>query len=698
VLTGLKKAGLVAGDKVCFQMPDIQDAILVTWACWLASMVIVPLPIPEAYNMASAKLQKLEAACQMCDDKVTIVTNSASVASIQNLSTNFLSEHKFPDRMTVLSVSDLRNNEPDADEHKASPQDYAALMLTSGSTGNSKAVILSHANCVQSHYDKAIPCSFDQSIRVLNWIAADHVASICDGNCLPMVLGGTQVHLASQHVVQDPLNFLRVISRYRINQTFAPNFLFGMIVEKLSGKNLQLEEKFDLSCLEVVMSGGEAVVVETAKTCIALLKQHYGLHDHVITPGFGMTEICAGSIFNRGFPTDIDNQRQFACLGTPMPGLHMRVVTDDGKVVPEGQVGNLQFKGVACFRGYYRNPEATLAAFPNGLDDWFNTGDLATITNGTLALAGRTKDTIIINGQNFHSHEIEKEINALEGVDSTHTAATPIRLERMDTEELAVFYHSERALTDEGILYKMYMRIRDTCVKFCGVRPYAIICLPQNLIPKTTLGKIERRKLRAYFENGDFKDRTAHLMNVIKRNAGALALPETKSETDILQLWSDVLGLAPSEISCRINFFDLGGTSLDTIALKAKLDDLFGWDIPAVWVFSYPTVKEIAKKIDDKNLIRHQLKNADGTYNHSLANSLYDPIVRFHDSGDKEPMFAVHTGAGDVLAYVELAKRFQNERPFYGIRTRGFDEGETLFEDFYGMVSEYVEGTSLLHS
>ena len=131
---------------------------------------------------------------------------------------------------------------------------------------------------------------------------------------------------------------------------------------------------------------------------------------------------------------------------------------------------------------------------------------------------------------------------------------------------------------------------------------------------------------------------------------------------------------------------------MDTIALKAKLDDHYGWEIPAVWVFSYPTIKEIGKKIDDKILVRDTLKNADGTYNHAVANGLYDPIVRFHDTGDKTPLFGVHTGAGDVLAYVELAKRFQNERPFYGIRTRGFDEGETLFDSFYGMVSEYVEG------
>lgn len=171
-----------------------------------------------------------------------------------------------------------------------------------------------------------------------------------------------------------------------------------------------------------------------------------------------------------------------------------------------------------------------------------------------------------------------------------------------------------------------------------------------------------------------------------------MVLPETKTEERVLVHWCEVLGMEAADISTKINFFDIGGTSLDTISIKARLDQEFGFEIPAVWVFSYPTIQEFSKKVSDKLLIRDQLFNEDGSYNHELANSIYDPIVRFHDTGDKKPLFAVHTGAGDVLAYVELAKRFQYDRPFYGIRTRGFDEGETRFDQFYGMVDSYCQG------
>lgn len=692
-MTGLKAAGITKGDRVALQLPEWEDSVIACWACWCLGVVAMPLPIPDTYGEANVKLKKLEVACTMCEEnKAVVITEFSKVAAIRNLRMNAIEGVSFPRSLKTLSISDLRDNEEDADTLTLAPNDLAALMLTSGSTGNPKAVMLSHGNLIQSHYDKARALKLQTTSRLFNWIACDHVVSICECSTLAICVGGVQGHIKAQYVIQDPLNLLRAVSKFKITQTFAPNFLFGLLVDKIKIMNNKDEKSIDLSGLNAIISGGEAVVVETAVELTNLMKKHFNFPGRIMA-GFGMTETCAGHCWNYTFPNADDLKSKFSGLGFPMPRLQMRVVDDNGEELKAGEKGNLQLKGPGCFRGYFNNPSATQKCYPNGLDGWMSTGDLARIDpEFGLRLCGRTKDVVIINGNNFECEECESAVNKIPGVVKSFTAASPVRLDSMESEQYIIFYNSTRSLEDDGYLFKTFLRIRDECVQFVGIRPYAIICLPQDQIPKSTLGKVMRRKLRAAFERGDFAGQEQKVKDLLQKAAGELVPPETKAQERVLQAWSEVLGMASNEISIRVNFFDLGGTSLDTIALKAKLDVEFGFDIPAVWVFGFPTVEEFAQKVEDKLLMQDQLRNEDGSYNHEFANKMYDPVVRFHDSGNKRPIFAVHTGAGDVLAFVELAKRFQNDRPFYGVRTRGLNEGETYFSDFYVMVDSYCQG------
>lgn len=137
------------------------------------------------------------------------------------------------------------------------------------------------------------------------------------------------------------------------------------------------------------------------ETCVALTNwlQQFGAPKSFIRPGFGMTETCAGSIYNAvDCPEyDIAMNSDFACLGEGIPGISFRIAGTDGVEVATNTVGELQVKGEVVFQRYYNNAEATRNSFAD--DGWFRTGDRGfKDVKGRLHLAGRDKDCVVING------------------------------------------------------------------------------------------------------------------------------------------------------------------------------------------------------------------------------------------------------------------------------------------------------------
>ena len=139
----------------------------------------------------------------------------------------------------------------------------------------------------------------------------------------------------------------------------------------------------------------------------------------------------------------------------------------------------------------------------------------------------------------------------------------------------------------------------------------------------------------------------------------------------------DVLDVDPKKISANTSFFDLGGTSLDILQLRYRLEqDLGVQNLQIITVLTAPTVRTLAARLA-----------TDGT----SAPHKYDPIVPLQTSGRRAPLFCVHPGVGEVLVFVNLAKYFVNDRPFYALRARGFNHGEKPFTSFSEMVGCYVE-------
>ncbi len=659
ILGGLQRHHARAGAKVALVLDRHGDFIPAFWACILGGYI--PCAAAPIRNDADRWAKQVSQVDALLDHPVFVTSRAL--------------KQELPAMSLALELEELRAATAARGITEARGDTPALIMLTSGSTGHSKAVVHTHATVSAAMASKAERRPVTAADVVLNWVSFDHVTALLESHMIALYVGATQIHVDAAAVLADPLLLLRLIDRHRVSVTLIPNFLLGQINAALrsaapnacAGQPLA----FDLSCMRHIITGGEANVVETSRRFLELLAP-CGLARTVLWPGFGMTETCAGLVYSSEFP-DIDAEREFASVGFPIRGVEMRIVDEHGARLPAGETGELQLRGPMIFSHYHNDEEATRAAFTP--DGWLRTGDLGRIEEGRLNLVGRSKDCIIVSGVNYFSQELEATLERLEGIERSYVAAFPTRPRGADTEQLVVAFAPSFATDDEGRLHQVTVAIRNTTVLLWGFRPALILPLPRTAFPKTSLGKIQRSLLRKRLEARELAGHEAYIGEVILRQLGGYVAPENEAERVIAGMYAELFALDPAAVSARASFFDLGGTSLDIIKLTRRLTQQFGRAVEITTILQSPAVRALAAWV------------APGK---QQGNSDYDPIVPLQSSGTKTPLFCIHPASGEVLVFVSLASYFVNERPFLALRARGFNEGEPFFTSFEEMVHTYV--------
>ncbi|MEU2449197.1 non-ribosomal peptide synthetase [Streptomyces sp. NPDC012765] len=667
LLGALREAGARPGRVVALMLERPEDFLPAFWACLLGGITVCPLvPTRNDPQRWAERLNHVDALL----DGPLLVTDRRTREELPAVTVS-----------SVATVEDLVGAAAGTDPGTVAtsacgPDEVALLVLTSGSTGAAKAVRLTHGNLLASMAAKAAAQSLTADDVTLNWISYDHVAALLEAHLLPLSVGAVQLQTSPEAVLADPLHFLELIDAHRVTMTFTPNFLLGLIGKALDQR--PTPPRLDLSCLRHIVSGGEANPVATGVAFLDRLAP-YGLHRGALWPAFGMTETCAGSIYNREFP-QADRGAEFAAVGRPVDGLRIRIAPEGGATPPadgeDGEIGEVQLTGPMITGGYWNNKEATQAAFTQ--DGWFRTGDLGRLAGGRLTLVGRSKDSIIVNGVNYYSHDIESVLDGVHGVEKSFVAAFPTRPHGSDTEQLAVaFAVTPEVAGDDAALHRVIVAIRNSVVLHWGFRPALLLPLPTDAFPKTSLGKIPRALMRRRLEAGDYAAHLAAVEEAVTRQLGGHAPPVGPVEETLTALYAELFEVAPERISATASFFDLGGTSLDILRLKSLVARHFpGADLPILALLTAPSVRALAARIEAGR---------------SAQAAPYDPVVALQTSGDGTPLFCVHPGVGEVLVFVNLAKYFVHERPFYALRARGFNPGEKPFESFEEMTRTYAD-------
>ena len=549
--------------------------------------------------------------------------------------------------------------------------DLAALMLTSGSSGNSKAVCLRHGQILAAIAGKSTHHGTKPDDTFLNWIGMDHVANLTEIHLHAMFLRADQVHVQAADLLCEPQAFVELLSKHKVAYTFAPNFFLAALRRELQD-NLKAPSHWDLASLKSLISGGEANVVNTCAELTKIL-QTFGTSGNVISPGFGMTETCAGCIYGKKCPEyDLANKSEFASLGTCIPGVAMRIRLDDGRIADDNETGNLEVSGPVVFQEYYRNPSATSEAFDG---EWFATGDRARIDSSKqLHLVGRAKETIIVNGVNYLPHEIETALEdcLIAGMLPGYTVVFSFRGDSSETEELGVVYIP--TYTGDDILARVDTTeaIAQVVQLHTGTRPRTVIPLDQSCLQKSSLGKLSRVKIQAAFLQGKYDDyRHSNDEALDLFHAAQYEPPSNKTEVVLSEILEKFF--TGSKLGVNTNIMDRGVTSITIIKIKTYIERRLGLsvEIPIILIMTNPTIRTLAQALT-KLQEPHR----------------YDPVVVLQSRGSRTPLWLFHPGVGEVLVFLQLAK-YVKDRPVYALRARGFGAEEEAFASMPEAVQTY---------
>ncbi|MGK3989844.1 SDR family NAD(P)-dependent oxidoreductase [Sorangium sp. So ce136] len=510
LLGGLRRLGLAPRDRIVFQLERAEDIVPLFWASMLGGFEVIIAPCPVSYDEESRAGAQLAHVYELFD-RPTIVTDASRIEAFRS------GTRKTPlAGARAATVEELREGPRDPRQHGVSPDDVAFYALTSGSTGASKAIALTHRNLIARARGVNAKCYSAEDV-VLNWLPFDHIGSISEGHLRPVVLGCKLVYAPKEHILGRPLRLLELIDRHRITHTWAPNFSYSLVSAALERERAA---QWDLSCVRMLLNAGELITTAAVQRFIADLSR-FGLRPSAVQSAFGMAELCSGVTYHQPeggsslrFHT-IDRGSvgeavryvdaadpagiAFASLGTVIPGVSMRIVDPERRVLPERVCGRLQFKGAALSPGYYQNAEANRAF---GDDGWFDTGDMGFLADGELVLTGRADAGIIINGANFSNSEIEAIVEGTGGVAPSFVAACAVRPPDSAEQKLAVFFHP--ASQDEALLPALLGAVQLRLAKRFGLKADFLLPVERSAIPKTEIGKIQHKKLTAQFNQGGF--------------------------------------------------------------------------------------------------------------------------------------------------------------------------------------------------
>jgi fatty-acyl-CoA synthase len=497
--------GLQKGDRVAMVVPDGQDFVLTFFGAIRAGLVPVPMYPPLALGKLDSYVESARKIMATAGARYLVAAKSVAPVLWGVVP-------KVPSLEGLVTVEKIEKGAQETRHPFTDPElvgdDPCFLQFTSGSTSDPKGVVVTHANLVANA--KAIMVDgLDSNGEVdkgVSWLPLYHDMGLIGFVVAPLLTEVPVVFIPTLSFVKGPNTWMETINKFRGTITFAPNFAFGLAAKRM---NARRAEKLDLSCLRVVGCGAEPIHADTMRTFVERLAPA-GLKPEAVMPAYGMAESTLAITFDRldqPFRTvKIDRTRyeldkiverseapdamELVSCGRHFPEHDVGIMDEEGNLLEDGRVGEVVLRGPSVTKGYFENEDATAALLRDG---WLHSGDLGFRLDGELFISGRMKDLIILNGRNYYPQSIEWEIEQVGGVRRGNVVAFAVTGEQ--SEELVVVAETRSEERDE-LSKAIRQRVHDSF----GLRARDIVLVEPGSLPKTSSGKLQRRRTRNLYE------------------------------------------------------------------------------------------------------------------------------------------------------------------------------------------------------
>jgi len=545
IAAGLREQALQPGQNVAIMLPTGRDYLYSFFGVLLAGGVPVPIYPPVRPSQLEDHLRRHAGILGNARAVLLItVPEAQAVARLLKAQVEALRSIVTPQELATGTVHS---------RHGVRPEDVAFLQYTSGSTGQPKGVILTHADLLANIRAMGEVVRADSTDVFVSWLPLYH-----DMGLIGAWLGS--LYYACPLVLMSPLAFLTrphrwlwAIHQHRGTLSAAPNFAYELCLSKVEDSDI---DGLDLSSWRRAFNGAEPVSPQTVRHFSQRFSR-YGFRPAAMAPVYGLAEAAVGLAFppyDRGPLIDRIQREplvasseaipaneadthalEFVACGQPLPGYQIRIVDPAGHELPERQEGRLEFRGPSVTTGYFRNPDATRELFDG---DWLDSGDLGYIASGDVYLTSRSRDIIIRAGRNIYPYEVEEAAGNIPGVRKGCVAVFGSTDPDTGTERIIVL--AETRETEAAVQEALRDQIHVLATDLLGMPPDEVVMAPPHTLLKTSSGKIRRAAIRELHEQG----RLGQGPQAVWRQVARLALATIRPRLRTVWHWLSATGYA----------------------------------------------------------------------------------------------------------------------------------------------------------